>query len=489
LILGATALSLAHFLTFPFLEHPITTDIRNFLYYASRVSAGELPYLHFFENKTPLACFVGGFLHGASRLLEVDPLLGIRGGYLVLAAVGGPLAFVVHSRLSGTLAGGVFGLAAYVAFPLIGGLPSIGNVPKLLVALLASAAALFARRGRWVLAGVAGGLAFLDWQIGAAVVAAVGVAAVTARRRFRGRRLLKVAAGVLIALLPLVVVYAGNGGLARLADQTILTIFARGTASLDAPGLWADWPRRAELFRRSSDGRWWIAALGVPGLLVVLQRLVRQAPGPGRVFVVCLALYHYAIVAFSILDFQGYGDVFILLHSVAFFVAATLSWSHQLLASWLRSVGRPRLAPAAGLVVALLVARPWVAGRTFHVVLDPAAAAVTLRDQRRLAQDLRNVLNQPDVAVIGPAELRFLSGTVNPFPVVFWNRAAHRYFRTGPDEPEAVTLRRLALAARIRIAICEHDGPHGVCASAFGAPVSWRSSGAEGTVRLFAVSP
>ena len=94
------------------------------------------------------------------------------------------------------------------------------------------------------------------------------------------------------------------------------------------------------------------------GLLLVLQRLIRQAPGPGHALVVSLALYHYAIMAFSVLDFQGYGDAFILLHSVAFFVAATLTWSHQLLASWLNSMGRPRLALAAGVVVALVVARP-----------------------------------------------------------------------------------------------------------------------------------
>jgi hypothetical protein len=487
-LLGVTVLSVAHFFTFPFRQQPLTTDVRNFVYYASRVSAGELPHRDFFENRTPLASFVGGGVHAVSRAAGWDPLLGIRAAYLLLAALGGSLSFVVHRRLSGKVVGGVLGLAAYLAFPLIGGLPCIGNVPKLLVALLGNAVALLARRGWWLGAGAAGGLAFLDWQIGALVVLAAAVSAVAAGRPHRGRRLAKIAAGLAVTSLPVLLVYGGAGALAPLGDQAILSVWSRA-AEPATVGLWNDLPRRYDLFTRGVDGRLWMAALAGPGLFLFLRRLIHQGEGPGRALVVSLAVYHYGIAAFSILDFQGYGDVFILLHSVAFFAAVSLNWADRRLRTGLEVIGRPRLAVVAALVVAIVVARPWVAGRRFHLVLDPAAGALTLDDQRRLALQLRGVLDQPAVGVIGPAELRFLSGTANPFPLVFWNRAAHRYFRSSAHEPEALTLRRLARASHLRFAICDRDGPGGVCASAFGPAVPWSPTGAGGTVRLFAVSP
>ena len=35
-----------------------------------------------------------------------------------------------------------------------------------------------------------------------------------------------------------------------------------------------------------------------------------------------LATYHYGVLAFSLVDFQYYGDLFLLLHSVSFFLGA-----------------------------------------------------------------------------------------------------------------------------------------------------------------------
>ena len=57
-------------------------------------------------------------------------------------------------------------LIAHCAFPLMGALPATGPIPKLSMAVAASAVALLVQRGRFFWAGLCGGLAFMDYQLG-----------------------------------------------------------------------------------------------------------------------------------------------------------------------------------------------------------------------------------------------------------------------------------------------------------------------------------
>ena len=164
----ALALAAAHFASFDVVTRPIVTDVRFFLYYAWRVAEGAVPHLDFFENKPQLSTFVGALLFQIGDFAELDPLLAIRIGYLSIASAGGVLSFWIFRRLGrGSTTAGFLGLLAYCSFGLLGVMPAIGNVPKLLVAVLASVAALLAQDRRWFWAGFVGALAFMDWQIGA----------------------------------------------------------------------------------------------------------------------------------------------------------------------------------------------------------------------------------------------------------------------------------------------------------------------------------
>ncbi len=144
----ALAVSASHFASFDIFTRPIVTDVRFFLYYAWRVTEGAVPHLDFFENKPQLATFAGALLYELGEFAGVDPLLAIRFGYLAIAAAGGVLVFWIFRRLGrGSTTAGLLGLLAYCSFGLLGVLPAVGNVPKLLTAVLASAAALLAGRG------------------------------------------------------------------------------------------------------------------------------------------------------------------------------------------------------------------------------------------------------------------------------------------------------------------------------------------------------
>ena len=230
--LMAVALSIAHFASFDVFSRPIVTDIRFFLYYAWRVTEGAVPHLDFFENKPQLSTFVGASLYQIGDFADVDPLMAIRVGYLAIAAASGVLSFWIFRRLGhGSTTAGLLGLLAYCSFGLLGVMPSIGNVPKLLVAVLASTTALLAHDRRWFWAGFAGALAFMDWQIGAIV----WLGAFTSAALFENPRrpaLLAVAAGGAAGLAPFLLYYSLNGALRQTFEQVIVASLSRGSTAL-----------------------------------------------------------------------------------------------------------------------------------------------------------------------------------------------------------------------------------------------------------------
>jgi hypothetical protein len=470
---AAAALSLAavRFASYPLADHPVATDVRHFLYYAARIARGALPHADFFENKPALAFFVGAALHRAGEALGVDPLLSVRVGYVMLAALGGLLVAAVHRRLAGGCpVSGLLALAAYCGFPLIGGLPCIGNVPKLLMALGASAAALFAFRGRWLLAGLAGGLAMQDWQVGGLVIAGAALAGWLSRE---GKRAVgQVLAGAALALLPLLVYYTAKGALGPLFEQTLLASVFRGVSTAQSRGVVADWPRRFQMIVSNPYSNAWLAWLALPGLLLFVRTLRRG--GAEQPAAAGLAVCHYGLIGYSLLDFQAYGDLFVLQHTLAFFAGVALWSAYRPLADWSARGAteiRRRTAILAAAVVIVLIARPWVSHRDFRLVPRPPGPAVTLDAQRQVALRLAEPLRRGRAVVIGPSEVLVLTGAANPAPLVYWNAATWAYYRRDARETDGETLRRVVAATGAEVVVCDPEipsAPPGPCAMAFG---------------------
>jgi hypothetical protein len=474
-----------HFGTYPITSHPISTDVRYFLYYAAQVAAGALPHVDFFDNKTPLASFLGGALYRMGTGSGLDPLFAVRGGYLALAGLGALLAFKIHRRLGGDLLSGLLGMSPHLGFLLLGGLPCIGNVPKAIMATCASAAALAAARERWWLVGLCGGLAVLDWQVGAILVASA-VAAALLSGPGRLRAALGVSGGVGLVAVPFLAVYAWRGGLTAFVDQTFWASLARGLGAMPATGHAAEWDRRLQVVTSGTGGALWIVGLAACGLAAFAFRLSREGTGPRRTILRVAGAYHIGVLCFSLLDFQGYGDLFIALHSVAFFAGVALVALHLTLARWLANA--QRISAGVAVLLVFVVARPWVSREKFRLVLNDASGSVSLQDQRALALALQPRLADPTTVVLGPAELRFLSGTRNPGALVYWNRAAHATFRSSPQEPEWVTLRTYMEQVGARTVVCDQLDPRGICARAFDGLVDQPAVGTYG-VKVFALQP
>lgn len=447
---GAAAALLAHFFAFPFRELPLATDVRHYVYFAKLTTMGGTLYRDVFEVKTPLSTLAGAFFLDAGQRLGAGDILAIRVGYLSLAALVGLLAFRIHLHLGrGNLLAAHLALAPCLGFWLLGGLPAIGNVPKLLMALSASAAALCVQRRAFLLAGLAAAGAWLDWQVGALVAAGIAVGVAALPRSQRGRAWRQGLAGLLIGTAPVLMWLWSRGALGAAVGQTLVGSAFRGAAAWQGRGLAAELARRTELVASACPGEWWLLLAAAFGLLVGPRRLRDTDPVMART----LATYHYGIVAFSVLELQGLGDLFALLHSAAFFAGLALSELPLRLSGAVPAVRRA--AAVLSLVLVLAAARPWVSRSGWRPPPAVPATGASLPEQRRLASGLRQQLEGRTVSILGPSDQRVLTDRLDAGRLVVWTPATYRYYRSGAGESSEETLARLLLEGSPELVVCD----------------------------------
>lgn len=453
----AVALLAVHFASFG-LGRAVSTDVRYSVYFSSRAAAGDVPHRDFFDNRTPMSTMLGGAFVRAGAALGVDPLSAMRAGCLAIAAATGVLLFAVHRRLFlGDDVAGLAGLLAYLGFPLLGVLPSIGPFPKVSMNLFALAAALLADRERWALAGAAGALAALDWQI--AGLAAIGVllASLVAPRRTPRAAARVVAGGGAVAAATALWLGAA-GALPAALRQVVGSAFARGASSFEAEGGGSVAGRVLQVLAMGCRGHLWLVAVGVVGSVAFAAAAPRlRREGLGRL-AIPLAVHEYGMVAFSLLDFQRFGDLYALVQSLAFFAGFAFATAAVALQTAARrgdapgSAGprrRELAATVAALAALALAVRPaWLRGEIdLRTRATPVAA--TLEGQRDVAAQVAARFAGKRLGVIGPSEILLLSGVENAIPFVYWNAAPWSFYRSSVDEPERETLRRVLLAARL----------------------------------------
>jgi hypothetical protein len=435
---------------------PVAWDARYYLYFSWRVASGDVPYRDFFDNKTPLSYLLGGLSFRLAALADLDGLVAARVASLCLAAAAAWLAFAVHRRLAGGRAGpAALGMLAVLALTLLGQLPAVGTLPKLLMAVCGSAAALLVSRRRFVAAGAAGALAFLDWQIGALAVLGTLAGALLSRRR--GRAAGQVLAGALLAVSPVVLWLAARRALGEAWGQTLETMLVRGE------GPW--WTQRSlpERLAQIADsvsvacpGReLWIVPLGALGLGLFALRLLRRRRHPLAPTLACLAVYHGGVVAFSLKDYQSYGDLFILLHSLAFFAGDLLASLGRLAGLGARRLGagRGRLAAGAASVALALPFLPPALRTDLDLRAPTVDRGVTLAEQRGLAAEAARRVRDARIAVVGPSEMLLFASRPSALPFVYWNSATYHYYRRSADEGYVRCLMRLARRGAVDVLV------------------------------------
>jgi len=449
--LAALAVCAIHFASFDIREMPIVTDARYYLYFAWQLNEGAVHHLDLFDNKTQLTSYVGALMFKLGEGLGLDPLLVIRAGYLGALAFAGMLSFVVFRRLGGGRGiSGLLGVLAWCSFSLMGLLASVGNLPKLWMGVAALCMALLVDRGRWFWAGVAGALAFMDWQIGViAWLAAFVSALVIGRERAGWRPALEVAAGGAAGLAPFLLYYAVTGAVGATIEQVIAASFFRGAEVAGNSSLMR---RLASIAVASqSSGQAWLFYLSWLGVPVTLAWLRAR-----REFTLLLPLvvYHFGVVGFSLFDFQWYGDYFLLLQSAAFFLAAFAVASFAAIDRRIaRSDGSKTGVVLATCLIAIGLGRPGPLRPDIEMKrVKPVHNRASLTDQREVAGALRERIGDGRVAFLDHSEMLFLMRKQNATSVIFWNRptwSTHR--REGESITE--TARRIVDEAQADFAV------------------------------------
>jgi hypothetical protein len=442
-VVAAGALCVLHFASFDITTTPLVTDVRYYVYFAWRIAEGAVPHLDFFGNKTQLAAFFGGGVMRLAREFGGDPLVAVRVSFLGLAAAAGFLSFFIFRALGrGRAAAGLLGVLAYCSFPLLGLLPAIGVLPKLLTAVMASAAVLCSYHRRWISAGVCSALAFMDWQVGGLAGLAVLVAAWCDGE---GRRaaVLKVLGGGLAGVAPFAIYYAVHGALGQTLHEILAMALHRGSTSLSGQTLWKRLGRidmLAEGFGSAPPALFYLGVLGIP---IGLFRLWVKRQDDATRLLLPLVLFHVGILAFSAVDFALFGDFFILLHSVAFFLGITwLALYERVLLAFPGETARRRAAFAILLLVGVL-ARPGFLRPEMVVESQTAKPDTLLADQREVAAQIEGATGGKRVAYLYNIEIAYLRGYVNPIPAAYWNSATWGNFREAGETSSAETAARL----------------------------------------------
>jgi hypothetical protein len=446
---AAALLAAAHAWSFLAPDRALLWDQRYYTYFAYLIAEGRVPYRDFFDNKTPLAILMGAAAHRLGSWAGVEPLLAVRALELAIVAAGGMLLFALLKRVyAGSAAAGAMGLLAYCGFLLLGAYPAIGVLPKLRMGVLAWLAALLLARGRWGAAGAAAGLALLDWQVGGLALVAL-LAAALAGPEGRGRRCASVLGGAALALLPAGLYLLANGALGAAWSQSVASLAGSGEAAASL-GMTSRLARLARVTLAGCAGQLWLLAAGIAGLGLLARRLrLLRRRGQGALGT-ALGVYSYGLLGFTLLDFQGYGDLYPVLQCLALFAGVTLTECLRaaqraaLRAGHRRARHVRRLVGASALALVAALARPVVHGG-FSPADRPQSAhpGATLDDQRQVAERVTRELDLARTAFVGTPELLLLSGRENTVPFAYWNRVTLRHYRAAPREASPRALRRL----------------------------------------------
>ena len=412
-------LTLLHFARFFDSELPVCTDTRYYVYFAGEVADGAVPHRDFFDNKTQLASLAGGLFLRVGESLGADGLDSVRAGYLGLAALAAALAYFAHRLLGGGCsARGWLGLLPVLGFVYLGSLPALGNLPKLIMVVSATGAALAAARRRWFLAGAVAAFAPMDWQIGVLACLGVGLAALLSEER--GRALARSALGAALVIALFAAYFLANGALDEMLHHTVGSAFARGEGPFAAVEIIQ---RR---LRSCCRADLWLVAPALVGLLVWPLRLRRHVPQEARAAGWTLTVVHYGVIAFSLRDFQGSGDTMLLLHTLAFFAGVTFA----ALCDVAERFGRPqRVAPV--LVVALGLALRPVLSPPIDISTPDAAPGATRSDQEDFARRLAPLVDGRSTLVLGPSEVLFHGGYAAVSPLHLLERGVGLRLRAG----------------------------------------------------------
>lgn len=397
-------------------EGTLRRDAALYLYSGQQMAQGVPPYVSVFEVKGPLTYLIPGIGASIAMLLKLDDIIAVRVAFLILSCLAIVGLYFLGSTLFESRRVGLLAAFTFIGFWGFGRGAVSGPSAKTPVVLFQLLSLLLTARKRWFWAGLCGSLAALTWQPTAIFPLATILLALTQSRAGleRARNAIRAVSGILIPIVVISLYFLHKGALSDLVDGAILfhlNYLERGPSSLlnHLRG-----PIRAVYVG--------FTVMAIPialGFLVVCMTYMWRMKLHGGSILRLLARDRFAalllsfpaLVIWSLLDFQGYGDFFVLLP----YVAIGFGWLLYLaLEGLMKTVDiRPALQMTWFLVLcATLIGS---AAMNYYVTAENG-----LDDQRQWAQWVESRFGRDSKIVsIGEPSILVLLHSTNPNPYVY----------------------------------------------------------------------
>jgi hypothetical protein len=347
----------------------LSRDESIYTYAGQQLALGVPPYVSILDPKTPLSSFIAGAAVTVARALDVSDLHAIRLTFFVISALAVVAVFVAGLALFGTAAAAVAGAAAFLTFrgfaiDALGGPDA--KTPGVLFAALCTW--LLVRR-RWFLAGLSAGLAVLVWQpLGVYCLTALLAAWLGSGHGLRMRAVAGATAGVLLPIVVLSLYFLAAGALGQFWEGAVL-LPVTGTERVPEDfGTHVAHMIDTVLLGYGAGG--WVMLAGLAATMLLAAGTIlgmRRSPGAlARQPIIAVVMPPLlGITAFSLVDFQGYPDVFPFLIYGALGIAGVVAVLLRQLDRW-SGRSAPGVALAGVLVLGTVVATLVLASEDRH---------------------------------------------------------------------------------------------------------------------------
>ena len=408
---GAVALVIAVVLFTRFsINDNFWRDEAIYSYGGQQLADGVPVYSGIFDPKPPLPTFLNAVGVLSARAVDKNDLTAMRAEFFVFALLTVVAVYVLGLWLWRSPLAALAGAVTFASFQgfaqdALGGPDA--KTPGLL--LMVASLALLVRR-RWFLAGIAGSLAFLDWQplgicAAAAVLGALLVNEPEDESRWkRGARAL---GGVAIPLTATVLFLLIDGGLSRFIEASFTfpaTGLRRGHVTLGG---------NIDTIVRVVNDHYGHTRVLFWGGLVLLAGVLTAWLLRGRRRVPALVVLGTlaAFVAASVYDFQGYPDLYPLLPYAAIGIGGAVAVvAPAVTGLWPRRV-------AAGLALAAVAV---LAGLSVHWFDGARDAGPSLYKERAHATKIERLLRPGErIYALGDPTLLVLTHRRNPTRYIY----------------------------------------------------------------------
>jgi hypothetical protein len=292
----------------------LSRDEAMYLYSGQQLAQGIPPYVSIFVLKGPVAPLISGLGASVATLFNLDDVLTVRTTFFVLSCLAVVGIYLLGSTLFESLQTGLIAAFVFIGLRGFGQAATSGPEPKTPMVLFEILSLLLTVRKRWFWAGVCGSLAFLTWQpMVIYPLITIFLAIIQSEQCEPTRNAIRAVSGTLMPIIIVSIYLLYKGALDEFVGNFLFFVhhFERNPSSLTDHLL-----RPIQIVYKGYDA----IPMFLGFLMVVMMYVWRTRLHEGSVprllsedRFAALVLSFPVPIIWSVLDFQGLPDLYVLL--------------------------------------------------------------------------------------------------------------------------------------------------------------------------------